>query len=112
LSPSGDLHLVRLDEVGFTALGTTRADLIEAGRPSYPTTRARTEAIAVALPASDGMSWYSRQDPTRKAVLLFGRLPSWHGVVGAADLSSNNPALPFALPEWYVCEMSWRVGGA
>ena len=99
IHPTRDLHLVRLDDVGLTALGTTRDDLIETGRPSYPTTQSWAEAIAEALPTIDGMWWYSRQDPTRKAVLVFGKLPRRPGGLQPADLTSNQPALPFALPQ-------------
>ncbi|MGA2037482.1 MAG: RES domain-containing protein [Acidimicrobiales bacterium] len=99
IHPTRDLHLVRLDDAGLTALGTTRTDLIETTRLAYPTTRAWAEAIAAALPTVDGLWWYSRQDPTRKALVLFGQLPDRPGGVARADLTSNEPALPFALPQ-------------
>jgi hypothetical protein len=99
IHPTRDFHLVSLDDAGLTALGISRADLIETGRRSYPATRPWAEAIAAALPSTDGMWWYSRQDPARKAVILFGRLPGRVGGAGPDDLASNEPALPFALPQ-------------
>lgn len=95
-----DLALVRLADNGFASLGTTRADLVEVGRGTYPQTRAWGQALAAALPEVDGLWWESRQAPDRWAVVLFGQLRGHQpGGVRPADLTPDGPALPFALAE-------------
>ncbi len=94
-----ELHLIRLDDDGLEALNTSRADLIEGGRPTYTTTRAWAEALADAVPTSDGLWWMSRQDPGHRAVMLFGEVAGRDGGIANGDLDADSPALPFALPQ-------------
>lgn len=93
-----DLALVRLAGDGLASLSTTRAELVDGGRGTYPQTRAWAQALAAALPEVDGLWWESRQAPGRSAVVLFGALRGHRpGGVRPADLTADGPALPFAL---------------
>lgn len=93
-----ELQLIRLDNTGLSALGTSRADLIEGDRTTYPLTRRWAEALLAAQPTVDGFWWMSRQAPTRRAFALYGRTPGRpHGIV-AGDLRGRGPALPFVIP--------------
>jgi hypothetical protein len=94
-----ELHMIRLDDVGLAAISTSRSDLIECGRPAYAVTRAWAEALANAVPASDGIWWMSRQAPAHMAVMLFGETPGREGGIASGDLDADGPALPFALPQ-------------
>lgn len=94
-----ELHLVRLDGAGLTALETSRADLIEGDRTTYPLTRQWAEALLIAQPTVDGFWWMSRQGPTRRAFALYGSIRERPHGIGAGDLRGRGHALPFALPE-------------
>jgi hypothetical protein len=94
-----DLALVRLDDEGLSSLGLVRDDLIAGGRDTYPETRAWAEALAGACPGSDGLWWMSRQAPDHWAIMLFGRLSSRTGGIGAEDLRADSPAVPFGSVE-------------
>lgn len=91
-----DLRLIRLDGPGTEALGTTRAELIEGDRRSYPRTRTWAAALAAAPLDVDGLWWRSRQAPARWAVVLFGRLPRRAGGIRTGDLAADGPAVPFS----------------
>ena len=93
-----ELHFIRLDNAGLAALGTTRADLIEGGRTTYPLTRQWAEALLAAQRAVDGFWWMSRQAPARRAFALYGSIRGRPRGIGAGDLRGRGPALPFALP--------------
>jgi hypothetical protein len=91
-------RLIRLDGDGLTALGTTRNELIEGGRLTYPDTRSWATAVAAALPDIDGMWWQSRQAPDRWAVVLFGHIRRRPGGVRSTDVTADSPAVPFLWP--------------
>lgn len=91
-----DTELVRLDDKGLEAIHTTRATLIEGGRPTYPVTRQWAQAIAEALPHVDGLWWQSRQDRRRWAVMWFGAAHTRSGGLGVHDVAPEGTALPFS----------------
>lgn len=92
------VRLVRLDDDGLTNLGTTRADLIEGDRSTYPLTRAWAEALLSAFDDVDGFWWMSRQAPHRQAFALYARTAGRAGGIAGGELHGRGPALPFALP--------------
>jgi hypothetical protein len=91
-----ELSIVRFDDDGLAALGTSRAELIECDRRSYPCTREWAEAIARAIDDCDGIRWQSRQDPDRWAAVLFGRVARRPGGLRSGDIVGRGPAVPFA----------------
>ena len=91
-------RVVRLDGDGLTALNTTRSDLIEGDRTTYPLTTAWAEALLDSLPDVDGFWWHSRQAPDRQAFAFYGRVASRAGGLADGQLQGRGPALPFALP--------------
>ncbi len=93
-----ELQLIRLDNAGLMALGTTRANLIEGDRTMYPLTRQWAEALLAALPTVDGFWWMSRQAPARRAFALYGTIRGRPHGLAAGDLRGRGPALPFAIP--------------
>ena len=92
-------ELVRLDDHGLAAIGISRAELIEGGRGTYSETRTWAQALATALPDTDGMWWESRQAPEHWAVMLFGYLRSRPAGISGGDLTADGPAVPFASVE-------------
>ena len=90
------LRLINLADKGLSALGVSRKDLIEGGRPSYPTTQSWAAALADGVGEADGLWWYSRQDPARWAMVLFAKTRGRPGGLRARDLRGTGPVLPFA----------------
>jgi hypothetical protein len=92
------VRLVRLDGQGLKDLNTTRPDIIEGDRSSYPLTRAWAAQLVTSLPDVDGFWWMSRQAPDKRAYALYARTAGRPGGIADGELHGRGPALPFALP--------------
>lgn len=92
------VRLVRLDGDGLTNLNTTRHDIIEGDRSSYPLTRVWAAQLVTSLPDVDGFWWMSRQAPDERAYTLYARTAGRPGGIADGELRGRGPALPFALP--------------
>ena len=102
-----DLVLIDLGNVALRKLGIDRTHLIDTTKAHYPETRKWAEALYRELPMCQGFRWFSRQDDSAEALILFGsRLP-------AGSLVVTRPAAPLlvhgfaALP---VAQLARRIG--
>lgn len=72
IEPTRTLRLAQLHGFGLGRLGTTRRELIETGRRSYPATAPWGQAVYDHVDELDGIVWMSRQFDSSKALMLFG----------------------------------------
>ncbi len=94
IAPTRDLVLVDLRDAGLAALGFDRAHVIDGGRPSHPQTRRWAAGLLRACRETDGLVWSSRQDPSRQAVMLAGRVRGRSGGVRPASWWRSGPPSP------------------
>lgn len=94
-----DLALIRLDDPGLAAIGIARAELIESDERSYPDTTQWAQRLLEVEPAADGLLWYSRQAPTKLAVLLLESSSGHSGGVSRADVQGAGPSVSFLSPQ-------------
>lgn len=98
LASSRDLVLISLIGSDLAALGVNRRDLILSPNTAY----ARTQQWALALwnwfPDADGLVWKSRQEPTRRALLLWEVRPG-HSGIARNDLGVVEAPVPFLSPK-------------
>lgn len=89
------LALIRLDDAGLAAIGLTRAELIDSDERSYLDTTEWAQRLLESEPDTDGLLWYSRQAPTKLAVLLLESSPGRGGGVSRADIQGAGPSVSF-----------------